>query len=129
MATVAILDDDPSVRSALRRLLIAWGMEVESFGSGEEFLQVLATRRPDCLVLDLQMPRMNGWAVIEHLRRAGLPVPIVVITATDTDEAELQARLGPATVWLRKPFAEQTLLRAIKAARKGFEPYPKTAAH
>jgi FixJ family two-component response regulator len=128
VVSVAVLDDDISVRTALRRLLVTWGMDVHAFASGEEFLQALEVHVPDCLILDLQMPHMNGWVLIERLRRTRISLPIVVITATDADEAELQARLGPAAVWLRKPFEEQTLLRAIKATRKGFEPAAKAPA-
>ena len=127
MTEIAVLDDDPSVRNALRRLLAGLDMQVEVFASGPDLLQALESYLPDCLILDLQMPQMNGWTVIERLRQISLTLPTVVITATDADEAEVQARLGPAAVWLRKPFEEETLLRAIRAAIRLYKPDIKGA--
>ena len=82
--SVAIVDDDESVRRALQRLLHASDLIAETYASGQEFLDSLKSRRrPDCLVLDLQMPGMNGLEVQRELTNAGLRLPVVVITGHD----------------------------------------------
>jgi len=114
--SVAVVDDDESVRTALQRLLRSARFDVEAFPSGAEFLHSVKTRLPDCLVLDLYMPGVDGFAVQARLMEAGLRVPTVVITNYDTPEtrARLLATGGPAC--LRKPVDAQTLLDAIADA-------------
>src|SRR6476646_2872460 len=82
---VAILDDDESVRKALSRLLRAAGMDTESFETGESFLQSLFDRCPDCLLLDVRMPSMNGEEVLDRLSAMECIVPVIVITAHEDD--------------------------------------------
>src|SRR5215208_2410108 len=68
--TVAIVDDEEPVRRALKRLMVSSGITVEAFASGAEFLDSLATRRPDCLVLDLNMPGLSGFDVQARLAQS-----------------------------------------------------------
>jgi FixJ family two-component response regulator len=114
---VVVVDDDESVRKALQRLLRASDMDADTFASAEDFLASLPhAPLPDCLVLDLQMPGTSGLDLQRQVVRAGLELPIVVITGHD--EPDMQARcLGAgASAYLRKPLEARTLLAAIEAA-------------
>jgi len=120
--TIAVIDDDASVRRALGRLLHAHGARAELFSNGTCFLTRLEGDeffRPDCAVLDIHMPDMSGLDVQEALQRLSRRIPVVFITALG--EAALRARAtaaGAATV-LQKPLKHDALIRAIQDARGG----------
>jgi FixJ family two-component response regulator len=113
---IAIVDDEEPVRKALKRLLCSAGMEVETFQSGVELLDSLATRLPDCLVLDLHMPRMSGFELQARLAESGVSLPVVIITGQDSDETRAQALAGQPVAYFRKPVNDQVLLDAIELA-------------
>jgi FixJ family two-component response regulator len=113
---IAVVDDEEPVRKALQRLLRSAGMDVETFPSGAEFLDSLRIREPDCLVLDLHMPGVNGFEVQARLRESGWRLPIVVITGHDTPEAQARSLTGGADAYLLKPIDDRVLLDAINAA-------------
>ena len=113
---IAIVDDEEPVRKALRRLLRSAGMDVKSFPSGVEFLESLTTEWPDCVVLDLHMPVMNGFEVQARLRELRMSVPVVIITGHDSDETRALALAGFPVAYLRKPVNDQLLLDAIALA-------------
>ena len=113
---IAVVDDDPSVRKALARLLRASDLDADAYGSAQQFLESLQTSAPDCLVLDLQMPEMNGLALQRELGRAGIRLPIVVITGHDEPGMQARCLAAGAAAYLRKPLEERTLLAAIEAA-------------
>jgi FixJ family two-component response regulator len=113
---VAVVDDEASVRKALGRLLAASKLAVETFASGQEFLDSLPDHMPDCLILDLYMPGLTGLAVQRELAGAGLRLPTVIITAYDEPELRGQCLAAGAAVYLLKPFDDQTLLEAIEKA-------------
>jgi FixJ family two-component response regulator len=113
---IAVVDDEEPVRIALRRLLRSAGLDVETFPSGVEFLESLPTRRPDCVVLDLHMPLMDGFAVQARLAKSSAPVPVVIITGHDSTETRDRALAGRPVAYLRKPVNDQTLLDAIELA-------------
>jgi FixJ family two-component response regulator len=113
---IAVVDDEEPVRIALRRLLRSAGLDVETFPSGVEFLESLPTRRPDCVVLDLHMPLMNGFEVQARLAESSAPVPVVIITGHDSTETRDRALAGRPLAYLRKPVNDQTLLDAIELA-------------
>src|ERR1044071_3680949 len=113
---IAIVDDEEPVRKALRRLLRSAGMDVESFPSGVEFLESLTTEWPDCVVLDLHMPVMNGFEVQAQLADLRVSVPVVIITGHDSDETRALALAGFPVAYLRKPVNDQLLLDAIALA-------------
>lgn len=114
--SVAVVDDDEAVRSALSRLIRSMGFESEVFASGEDFLAALPTRRPDCVVLDLHMPKVSGFDVQERMSRGGFDVPVIVITGHDSPEAQARALSGGASFYLRKPVDDQVLMEAINVA-------------
>jgi FixJ family two-component response regulator len=120
---VAGVDDDASVRKAIRRLLVASKLRVETFASGEEFLKSLASHSPDCLVLDLHMPGLSGLDVQRHIAHTAVNLPIVVITAHDESEARAKCLSSGAAAYLQKPIDDQVLLDAVAAAvRRTSEP-------
>lgn len=113
---IAVVDDEESIRKALTRLLQSAGLDVETFASGAKFLESIPTRRPDCVVLDLHMPVMNGFEVQARLAEFVTPVPVVIITGHDSAETHDRALAGQPMAYLRKPVDDQALLDAIKLA-------------
>jgi FixJ family two-component response regulator len=110
---IAVLDDEESVRQAIDRLLRAGGFAVECFASGEEFLASLLGRQPACLVLDLHMPGMDGFAVQDALAKLSRKLPVVVITGHDSPETRQRALDGGAAAYLCKPVGGRVLLDAV----------------
>ena len=114
---ISVVDDDHSVRESLARLIRSLGLGVQVFGSAEEFLEADLSREPDCLILDIRMPGMNGLELHRQLSAAGRDLPVVFITAHGSD-AEVRARaLGAGAVdYLLKPLKEEEVLKAIDTA-------------
>ena len=119
---VVVVDDDPSVRKALQRLLRAVRMEVETFPSGEDFLRSLEHRAPDCLVLDIRMPGMTGLDLRDRLAAAKYSIPIVFITAHAEGVSAERGASGELAEILHKPFDDKTLLEAIGRSIRQPEP-------
>ena len=115
-SVIAVLDDEPKMRKALRRLLSTHGFRLEDYECGEEYLAALPSHRADCLVLDLHMPKMSGFEVLAALAALHVPTPVVVITGHgDPDAAARVFALG-ASEYLTKPVEESALLEAIHKA-------------
>jgi FixJ family two-component response regulator len=113
---IAVVDDEPSVCTALGRLLRLADYQVATFGSGEALLVSLAARVPDCAILDVHMPGLSGLDVGARLRADRIEIPIIFITASDDlglDQTVLDA--GGVRL-LRKPFSNDALLEAVSAA-------------
>jgi FixJ family two-component response regulator len=108
---IAVVDDDEPVRKALSRLLRTADFTVESFSSGRKLLESLKVRCPDCIVLDYQMPLLNGLNLLKNLRSLGIPV--VMITAHDEAIVRANCMAAGASAYLRKPIDEMVLRRAI----------------
>src|SRR5512139_2809294 len=114
---IHIVDDDPSVVIALRRLLHSWGMQVRTFASGEEFLSALnRSHEVDCSVIDVQMRGMTGLEVQESMTRAGMDLPVIFITAHEDERVEENALRAGAVGFLRKPFTDEALVGLIRTA-------------
>ncbi len=109
---VFIIDDDPSVRKALQRLIRSAGMIVESFTSAEEFLEARLPP-PDCLVLDVRLSGMSGLQLQQRLAADQQRIPIVFITAHDDDLARELAMQAGALGFLHKPFEDHVLLSIL----------------
>ena len=92
------------------------GLMVETFGSGAEFLKSLEMVLPDCVVLDLHMPHMDGFNVQTQLAQKCAGLPVIIVTGHDFPEARERAMAGGASAFLRKPVHDRTLLDAISAA-------------
>ncbi len=113
---VAVVDDEDSIRKALGRLLRSAGMEVEMFGSGEAFLARPPGHPLDCLVIDLHMPGMGGFAVQERLAHVGDNTPVIVVTGYDKPEYRVRARELGVSAFLSKPVHAGALIDAIAEA-------------
>ena len=117
VAEVFVVDDDPSVRRALRRLLTTNGLQTRIFCSAEEFLdQGASVPAVGCLVLDVQMPGLSGMDLQAELQQRGMRLPIVFITAQATVPMSVQAMKQGAVDFLQKPFDSQTLIATIRKA-------------
>ena len=112
---ISIVDDDESVRTALKSLIDSVGFRAEVFCSGEEFLKSPVVSQTDCLIADVRMPGMTGLELQERLNAAGASVPIVFISAHDDKEARARGLRAGAIDFLQKPFSEESLLGAISA--------------
>lgn len=116
--SIAIVDDDAPVLKALRRLLRGRGFEATTYGSASEFLTALHHQRPDCLILDLQMPGMNGLELLQHLKSLGIKVPTIVITAHGGENAAERCIAAGAVAFLAKPLQNAPLFDAIREATR-----------
>ena len=112
---ISIVDDDESVRQALKSLIGSVGFRTEVFGSGEEFLNSAYVLQTDCLIADVRMPGMTGLELQERLNSSGSNISIVFISAHDDKEARLRGLRAGAIAFLQKPFSEDSLLGAISA--------------
>ena len=116
---VAVVDDETKMCVALTRLLKSHGYTVESFSSGDGFLEAARSAPPDCMLLDLHMPRITGFDVLESMLSVSLEVPTIVITGHDEPgNAERTRSLG-AKDYLVKPLDESVLVEAIERACSG----------
>ena len=116
---VAVVDDEQSICVALQRLIRSANMEVKTYPSGGEFLDSLENAWPDCVVLDLHMPKLTGFDVQARLAQIGARVPVIVVTGHDTPESRARALANGAAAYLLKPVDDQMLLDAISAAIPG----------
>jgi FixJ family two-component response regulator len=116
---VAVVDDDEVVCRSIRRLLRTLGFEAEAYRSGTDFLAAVTTFAPDCVVLDLHMPDVDGFETQSRLAKSGRRIPVVVITAHDSPECRSRAIAGGARGYLHKPIEGQRLIHAIRAVIAG----------
>lgn len=114
--TIAVVDDEASVCKALSRLLRAVGHQVATFTSGNEFLDSLQKHRPDCAIVDLNMPVISGLEVQQRLAQEKLALPCIVITGKDEPGTRQCVLATGAAAYLKKPLDEEALLTAISAA-------------
>jgi FixJ family two-component response regulator len=115
-ALVLIVDDDERVCQAVQELVRSVGLDAACFGSAQELLQSEAYERPGCLVLDVRLPGLSGLDFQQHLNSSGKTKPIVFITGHADIPMTVQAIKAGAVDFLTKPFRDQSLLDAIKAA-------------
>ena len=115
-AMVFVIDDDESIREALKSLIRSVGLKIETFAAAHEFLQ---SRRPDvpaCLILDVRMPGLSGLDLQRELTEAKINIPIIFITGHGDIPMSVRAMKAGAVEFLTKPFREQDLLDAIQQA-------------
>src|SRR5437667_2846822 len=113
---VFVVDDDPSVRRAIQRLVESVGLQVELFGSAQEFLRSERPDAPSCLVLDIRLPGISGLDLQRELLEANIHIPIIFITAHADIAMTVRAMKAGAVEFLTKPFRDQDLLDAIHLA-------------
>ncbi len=113
---VAVVDDDRSVRKALRRLLNTAGFQAGVFESGQEFLDSVLDWPPDCVILDLNMPDMTGRELLAKVLERIPDLPVIFMTAVDNPESRTEFDILGAVAYLPKPVEAQDLIAAIGAA-------------
>lgn len=110
---VLLVDDDLNVRQAVSNLLSSMGFRVTSFGSAEEFLEYPKPEAPTCLILDLELPNINGLELQQRLA-ARVPPPIIFITGHGDVPSSVRAMKAGAIEFLSKPIGDQELLEAVE---------------
>ena len=113
---IALVDDEESVRRALARMLSASQFDVDVFATGQEFLDSLRTRLPDCVVHDYQMPGLTGRDVQRQLSLGQIHLPIIVVTAHDQPALREQCLADGAVAYLSKPLQRERLVDLINDA-------------
>jgi FixJ family two-component response regulator len=116
---IAIVDDDESVCRALKRLVRSLGMDADTFTSGQQFVELVEAMPSlvvDCVILDVQMPGLNGLQVQERLARSGHQYPVIFITAHEDAALREQALAAGAVGFLHKPFNDELLIKILNTA-------------
>jgi len=121
---VSVVDDDESVRVALRRLLTTSNVEVATFASGREFLDSIATRRPACLILDVDMPGMTGPEVLRALIESGTSIPVIVLAGRAEPQTEARCLRANTVAYLLKPIDQRILLDMVALALRRGSAFP-----
>ena len=114
--SVAIVDDDDSVRGALQGLMKEAGFEARAFPSAEDFLNSGLLHETGCLIADIRMPGMSGLELQQTLNATACRMPIIFITAHGDAKMRLQAMRAGAVEFLAKPFDDEVLLDSVRAA-------------
>jgi FixJ family two-component response regulator len=115
-ALISVVDDDESVRRTTKFLLESFGFRAAAFESAEDFLESGQQHNTSCLILDVQMPNMNGFQLQSELAAAGCSIPIIFITAYDDKESRGRAMRAGAVAFLAKPFNDEQLLQSVRSA-------------
>jgi FixJ family two-component response regulator len=113
---VSIVDDDESVRRTTTLLIESFGFRAAAFESAESLLRSGQLSDTSCLIVDVQMPGMNGLQLQSHLVAGGCGIPIIFITAYDDKESRQRAMQAGAVAFLGKPFCDEHLLQTIRSA-------------
>jgi FixJ family two-component response regulator len=113
---IAVVDDDASVRKALKRLLETSSYEVQIFDTAREFIAILPHCIPECMIIDLQMPNMTGLELLYRLARSGIKIPTIVISAFDEPGVRERCLSAGAVAYLLKPLRKAVLIDAITEA-------------
>jgi len=113
---VFVVDDDPSIRKSLERLIKSAGLDVVTFATADEFLDRHSHKGPSCLVLDVKMPGLNGLELQEKLLLEKYAMPIIFITGHGDIPMSVKAIKKGAIDFLSKPFDEKDLLGAVREA-------------
>jgi FixJ family two-component response regulator len=113
---VYVVDDDPSMREAVKTLIETVGFDCRTFGSGQEFLESTLADVPGCLVLDVRLPGLGGLNLQRDLTERGIQIPIIFVTGHGDIPMSVQAMKAGAVEFLTKPFRDQDLLDAIEQA-------------
>lgn len=115
-SVVLVVEDDASIRNALRRLFSSVGQQVQSFGSAAELLQAELPDVPGCLILDIRLPGRSGLDLQAEMAKAGTAIPIIFMTGHGDISMSVQAMKAGALDFLTKPFRDQDMLDAVASA-------------
>ena len=115
MQRVLVIDDDPAVTSTLRRGLALEGFAVDTAGSGHQGLAIARDHAPDVVILDVMMPGLDGFQVLERLRSADATLPVMMLTARDQPVDQVRGLSSGADDYVSKPFSFEVLAARVKA--------------
>ena len=115
-ALVYVVDDDVSAREGVARLICSAGLTPKTFVSGEEFLAAARSKRPGCLILDVNLPGLNGLDLQQELVESDIEVPIIFLTGHGNIPMTVRAVQAGAANFLTKPFDDEELLKAVRQA-------------
>lgn len=124
---ISLVDDDESIRRTMTLLIQSFGFQAAVFDSAESFLKSRQLHETSCLIVDVQMPGMNGLQLQRHLASSGYKIPIIFITAFDNKESRQQAMQAGAVAFLSKPFSDDLLLETIRTTLRDIELSAKIA--
>jgi FixJ family two-component response regulator len=124
---ICLVDDDESIRRTMTLLIQSFGFQAAVFDSAESLLNSGQLQETSCLILDLQMPGINGLQLQCHLAAQGYKIPIIFITAYDSKESRQQALHAGAVAFLGKPFDDELLLETIHTAVRDRKSTSRTA--
>ena len=113
---ISVIDDDESIRRTTTFLIESFGFRAAAFESAESFLKSLQLHDTSCLLVDVQMPGMNGLQLQGYLAAAGCGIPIIFITAYESNDSRRRAMQAGAAAFLGKPFSDEQLLETIRSA-------------
>jgi FixJ family two-component response regulator len=113
---VAVVDDDPGMRNAIRSTLRAFGHTAYTFESAEAFLATAEASKANCLVVDIQLGGMSGVELVRQLTKTGFTFPVIFMTALDAETIRSQAMQLGCVDYLRKPFSAERLIEALVKA-------------
>ena len=113
---ILVVDDSASIRQMVEHTLKGAGYQVTAANDGQAALELCERSRFDCVLTDQNMPRMDGFGLIEHLRKGAIHEnrPILVLTTEASEEKKAQARRAGATGWIVKPFDAVKLAAAVR---------------
>ena len=114
--TILVVDDDHELSDGLKVMLERQGHRVIQARDGQQGKQMIYQHRPDLVILDMMMPRMGGYPVLEHFRDKGDAPPIIMITANEGSRHKAYAEYLGVIEYIRKPFAMEKLLDAVNKA-------------
>ncbi len=118
---IHLIDDDEAVRHSASFLLRHAGFRVKTYGDGMGFLESADTAEPGCILLDVQMPRMDGLEVQAELNRRGVAMPVIVLTGHGDVGVAVRAMKAGAVDFVEKPYEKKTLIDALTAAFERLE--------
>ncbi|WOH74041.1 response regulator [Bradyrhizobium sp. NDS-1] len=113
MRTIAVVDDNPSMLQGLNRLLSAYGFRVLTFASAESFLEADAGCAADCLLLDVHLAGISGIELQRRLISSGRELPVIIMTAIDSEAIRQEAFDAGCIAFLKKPFLSKLLIDAL----------------
>lgn len=113
---ISIIDDDESMREAIKGLIKSLGYRVETAASAQEFLSSRHVHRTSCVIADMQMPEMTGFELYQRLSASGKPIPTILITAYPDDKVRARALAAGVIGYLSKPFEEHDLVASVRSA-------------
>jgi two-component system, LuxR family, response regulator FixJ len=119
-AVVHVIDDDEAVRHSLAFVLATAGLAVRVYESGSAFLAALDNLQPGCIVSDVRMPGIDGLQLLRKLRDLGVDLPVIIITGHADVPLAVEAMKAGAADFIEKPFDDEVLLRAIRAALESY---------